>query len=147
MCHVSLWCDRELTQILLLVALVLACNTHIPTVIYKITGPHFPKQHNRSYIQRTPDDSANLSESDNSNAKWPATSLLGPGLEPDFDAIAELIFNDEARCKRFFEMIKQEDAQRALAADEELFLDRGKLKAVVLDGVITNHNCAQPPLE
>ena len=146
MCHVSLWCDQELTQILLLVALVLASNTHRPTVIYNITGPHFPKHHNRSYVQRTRDDSTNLSESDNSNARWPATSLLGPGLEPDFDAIAELVFNDEARCKRFFGMIKQEEAHRVLAADEESFLDRGKTKAVVLDEGVYTQNCAQPPL-
>ena len=147
MCHVSPWSGRELTQILLLVALVFASNTHIPTVIYTITGPHFPKHHNRSYIQRIRDDPTNLSGSDNSNAKWPATSLLGPGPEPDFDALVELVFNDWARCKRFFDMIKQEDAHRVLAADEESFMDRGKTKAVVLDEVTGNRNCAQPPLE
>ena len=114
-------------------------NTYIETVVRSITGPHFPKQHTRRYIQRTPDDSANLSESGTSNARWPATSLFGPAPEPDIDAIAELVFDDEAGCKKFFEIIKQEDAQRMLAADEEFFLDRGKLKAVVLGDVIVNH--------
>ena len=108
-------------------------------MVQSITGLNFPKQHTRRYIQRTPDDSANLSESGTSNAKWPATSLFGPAPEPDIDAIAELVFDDEAGCKKFFEIIKQEDAQQKLAADEELFLDRGKLKAVVLGDVIVNH--------
>ena len=114
-------------------------DTYIETVVHSITGSNFPKQHTRRYIQRTPDDSANSSESGTSNAKWPATSLFGPAPEPDIDAIAELVFYDEAGCKKFFEIIKQEDAQRKLAADEELFLDRGKLKAVVLGDVIVNH--------
>ena len=113
--------------------------THKETVVRAITGPNFPKQHTRRYVERTSNDSANLPESDNSNAKWPATSLFGPAPEPDIDAIAELVFYDEAGCKKFFEIIKQEDAQRKLAADEELFLDRGKLKAVVLGDVIVNH--------
>ncbi len=114
-------------------------NTHIATVVRSITGLNFPKQHTRRYIQRIADVSANLSESGTSNAKWPATSLFGPAPEPDIDAIAELVFDDEAGCKKFFEIIKQEDAQRKLAADEELFLDRGKLKAVVLGDVIVDH--------
>ena len=108
-------------------------------MVKSITGPNFPKQHTRRYIQRTSDDSANVLESANSNAKWPATGLFGPGPEPDFDAIAELVFDDEAGCKKFFEIIKQEEAQQKLAADEELFLDREKLKAVVLGDVIVNH--------
>ena len=137
-------------------------------MVKSITGLNFPKQHTRRYIQRTSDDSASVVESENSNAKlpatslfgpapgadidsakvldnansnarWPATSLFGPGPEPDIDAIAELVFDDEAGCKKFFEIIKQEDAHQKLAADEDLFLDRGKLKAVVLGDVIVNH--------
>ena len=49
----------------------------------------------------------------------------------DIDAVFQLDFDDEAACKKFVEIIYQEDAQRKLAADEELFLDRGKLRIVV----------------
>ena len=49
----------------------------------------------------------------------------------DIDAVFQLDFDDEAACKNFVEIINQEDAQRKLAADEELFLDRGKLRIVV----------------
>ncbi len=109
------------------------------TVVRSITGLSFPKQHTRRYVQRTPNESADLPENDDSNAKWPATSILGYVQEIDFDAIAELVFDDEAGCHKFFEIIKQEDAQRKLAEDEQLFLDRGKLNSVVLGDVIVNH--------
>ena len=79
-----------------------------------------------------------MPESDNSNAKWPATSFFGPVQEIDYDAIVELVFDDEAGCNHFFEIIKQEDAQQKLAEDEELFLDREKLSSVVLGDVIVN---------
>ena len=49
----------------------------------------------------------------------------------DIDAVFQLDFDDEAACKKFVEIINQEDAQRKLAADEELFLDRGRLRIVV----------------
>lgn len=102
-------------------------------MVQSITGPSFPKKHTRRYVQRNSNDSANLPESDNTNAKWIAPSLWGTGGEIDIDGVFALEFDDEAGCKKFFEIIKQEDAQSKLAADEELFLDRGKLR-IVLQG-------------
>lgn len=114
-------------------------NTHIAIVIMSITGPNFPRQHTRRYIQRTPDYASGLPpRNQNSNANWPATNLFNNAADPDIDAIAELVFGDEAGCKKFFEIIKEDDAQRKLASDEELFLDRGKLKVVALNAIITN---------
>lgn len=52
-------------------------------------------------------------------------------MEFDIDAVFALDFDDEAACKKFVEIINQEDAKQKLAVDEEMFLDRGKLRAVV----------------
>ena len=108
-----------------------ATNTHIRTVVQSITGANFPKRSTRRYVQRNSNDSANLPESDNSNAKWVAPSIWGTAEEIDIDAVFTLDFDDEAACKKFVEIINQEDAKQKLAADEEMFLDRGKLRAVV----------------
>ena len=106
-------------------------NTYIVTVVQSITGPNFPKRSTRRYVQRNFNDSANLPESDNSNAKWVAPSFWGTAEETDIDAVFALDFDDEAASKKFVEIINQEDAKQKLAVDEEMFLDRGKLRAVV----------------
>lgn len=106
-------------------------HAHIETVVQSITGPNFPKKSTRRYVQRNSKDSANLPESDDSNAKWVAPSAWGTTTDIDIDAVFSLDFDDEAACTKFVGIINSEDAQRKLAPDEELCLDRGKLRTVV----------------
>lgn len=104
-------------------------------MVQSITGTSFPKKSTRRYVQRNSNETANLPENDNRNAKWVAPSPWGTTEEIDIDAVFALDFDDEAGCKKFVEIINQEDAKQKLAKDEELFLDRGKLRAVVQDDV------------
>ena len=50
------------------------------------------------------------------------------GVETDFDAITELWVEDHAAAERTFAELAQPLAAAEIAADEERFLDRGKLR-------------------
>jgi len=54
------------------------------------------------------------------------------GTQADFDAISELIFEDQAAFQSFFDVMTQPENAARLAADEELFLDRSKVPIVIL---------------
>ena len=55
----------------------------------------------------------------------------------EYDAFAELVFDDKAAFQTFFALVSQEEAARTIAMDEEIFLDRGKLKAAVVGACVT----------
>jgi len=96
-------------------------TSHIP-LIQSIAGFHFPISHTRRYIQRSV-------AADND---YPATVLIGAPAEFDYDAIAELVFEDEAAYRMFLGLISEEDAARRIRDDERLFLDRSRMRVVVL---------------
>ena len=90
-------------------------------LLRSIAGEHFPMTHTRRYIARTNQDGA-----------WPASILVGAQEDFTYDGIAELVFPDEAAFHKFFAIVSEPEAAARIAADEEAFIVREKMKAVVL---------------
>lgn len=105
---------------------------HVP-LVKAIAGPLFPKSHVRRYVQRA----SGGRDSPPSNAHHPATVLIGSQSDFDYDAIAELIFKDEGAFQAFFAKVSEPEAAAKIAKDEEQFLDRTRMKVVVLGDCIT----------
>ncbi|KAI1262261.1 EthD domain-containing protein [Xylariaceae sp. FL1019] len=107
-------------------------ESHVP-LIRKLTGASFPISHTRHYIHRT-ERQADDNTSRNSNT--PATVVIGTQEEFDYDAFAELSFEDEAAFQTFFALTQQPDNAAQIAEDEQKFLDRARM-TVVLAGETT----------
>ena len=105
-------------------------NSHIP-LIQKLSGPSFPTTHSRRYIHRIEATDA-TSDDPASNESYPATVLVGRQADFSYDGFAELTFEDETAFQTFFGIISQGEAAKQLAEDEEKFLDRAKMTAVVV---------------
>ncbi|KAI1277405.1 EthD domain-containing protein [Xylaria sp. FL0933] len=103
---------------------------HIP-LIRKLTGASFPLSHTRHYLRRN----AQQQKADGNTARNPTTPaavLMGTQAEFDYDAFAELTFEDEAAFRAFFALTQQHPENAAkIAADEELFLDTARMTVVV----------------
>lgn len=97
-------------------------NSHIP-LVKSIAGNHFPLSHTRRYIHR------GVGGDDNSH---PASVLVGTQQDFEYDGIAELMFEDENAFQTFFGIITQPEAAAKIAEDEEKFLDRKRMTAVVV---------------
>ena len=107
--------------------------SHVP-LIKSLTGTYFPQSHRRSYIQRTAD-----ADADNNNNRYPATVLVGTQPDFQYDAFAELVFEDASKFQKFMSIVSQGEAREMLAKDEEMFLDRVRLTAVVVgETVVTD---------
>ncbi|KAJ6007533.1 hypothetical protein N7540_011509 [Penicillium herquei] len=61
---------------------------------------------------------------------------LGQQTDFDFDAYAELTFLDQAAFQAFSAKVYTPEAAARIAADEEKFLDKSKLRIVMLGDVI-----------
>jgi hypothetical protein len=90
----------------------------------------FPNKHIRRYIHRPESPVSEMTG--NTNANYPATVLVGTPKYFDYDSISELVFDDEAAFHKFFAVVRQSEVAAKLAVDEEIFLDRGRMTAVVL---------------
>jgi hypothetical protein len=91
-------------------------------LLKSIAGNKFPTSHTRTYISRP----AEL------NASWPATVLVGSQEDFSYDGIAELIFKDEAAFQAFFSVVNEPVNAAKIAADEEAFIVREAMRAVVI---------------
>lgn len=105
---------------------------HVP-LLKAITGPLFPKSHVRRYVQRA----SGGRDSPPNNGNYPATVLIGSQSDFDYDAIAELTFKDEAAFQAFFAKVNEPEAAAKIAKDEEQFLDRARMRVVVLGDCTT----------
>lgn len=92
---------------------------HIP-LLASHAGPLFPITHTRHYIQRT-----------EHGPDYAATVLVGTQADFGYDAFAELVFEDEGKFRAFFGRVSEPEAAKQIAADEEKFLDRGRMRVVV----------------
>ena len=115
-------------------------TSHIP-LMQSLTGPHFPRTHVRRYIQQT-DGSPSSTDLDVGYANYPAIVLVGTEADFEFDAFAELVFEDKAASDKFFELINAKEALETRVKEEEMFLDRSKIKAIVVGDVITTAEIA-----
>ncbi|KAI1213213.1 EthD domain-containing protein [Annulohypoxylon truncatum] len=102
-------------------------GSHVP-LIRELAGAHFPLSHTRRYIHR----SEGQGEGTTRNATTPASVLIGRQEDFDYDAFAELIFDDATAFQNFFAVMQQPDIAAKMAADEEHFIDRSRLSVVVL---------------
>ena len=108
-------------------------TTHIP-LLKSLTGPHFPKSHKRFYIQRNP---TNTDDHPSQNdIEYPATVLAGTQSDFPHDAVAELTFEDVAGFETFMGIVGRSEVKEAIERDEERFLDRGEMRAVVVGEVV-----------
>ncbi|KAF3067201.1 hypothetical protein GL218_08690 [Daldinia childiae] len=104
-------------------------NIHMP-ILQEVAGPHFPLSHRRHYIQRT----QGQGEGTTRNASTPAQILLGSQADFDYDVVAELTFQDAAAFQTFMAFSHTPEKAAKVGADQELFLDRSQLRAVVVGG-------------
>lgn len=103
-------------------------SRHVP-LIQSIAGPLLPISHTRRYIQRV----QGSTEGGADNGNHPAAVLIGTPTDFEYDAIAEVIFEDEAAFQAFFACVNQEEAAVRIAEDEEKFLNRAKMRVVLVD--------------
>jgi hypothetical protein len=85
-------------------------------------GEHFPISHTRRCISRP----------EKVSDAWQATVLAGSQEDFAYDGVAEIVFEDEAAFQTFMGTVSAPEAAAALAEDEEKFIVREKLKAVVI---------------
>ena len=95
-------------------------------MLQSVAGPHFPKTHTRRYIQRSEDKD---STEGNANTKYPATALVGTPADFEYDAIAVAF-------QTFFGHVSQPEAATRIAEHEEMFMDRVRMRAVVIDDCV-----------
>ena len=95
-------------------------TTHIP-LLQLYGGEHFPNSHKRHYLQF--------------NENNEPTVVQGNKAAFDFDAIAEVSFNDEAAFQAFLAALRVEEASKTLRMDEEKFSDGEKMRIVVVGDV------------
>lgn len=103
-------------------------SSHLP-LLQSLAGPLFPRSHARRYIQRIPGST----EGGADNANHPATVLVGTPADIEYDAFAEMIFDDEAAFRAFIACVSQPEAAERIAKEEEMFLDRAKKRIVLVD--------------
>ncbi|KAF2662134.1 hypothetical protein K491DRAFT_686627 [Lophiostoma macrostomum CBS 122681] len=90
-------------------------------LLKSIAGSDFPLTHTRQYISRT-----------DQYGFWNAAVLVGAQEDFTYDGIAELVFEDEAAFQSFFGIVSAPEAAAKISADEDTFMVREKMKAVVL---------------
>lgn len=98
-------------------------SIHVP-LIKRLSGADFPAHHSRRYLAR--------SERPDSSGLYPASIFVGGQDRFGYDAICELVFSDQEALQKFHAKTSTPDAKAALEADEKSFLDREKLKIVML---------------
>ena len=112
-------------------------SSHVP-LVQSIAGSHFPRLHTRRYIQQSQNNISASTKGGADNSNYPATILMGTPADFEYEAIAELTFDDDIAFQTFFGLVSQKEAAEKIANDEEMFLDRTKTKVVVVgDCIIT----------
>ena len=89
-------------------------------------GPHCAQSHTRYYVPR-PSGTGDGSSKPSAGSEHPAATSLSASDTLDFDAIAYLVWEDEASFKRAMEKRHDPKVTAAIFADEEKFLLREKM--------------------
>ncbi|KAI1811965.1 EthD domain-containing protein [Poronia punctata] len=107
-------------------------ESHVP-LVRQLAGALFPLSHTRRYIHRSETAAGTGTVR---NPSTPATVLIGSQEEFDYDAFAELTFEDAGAFQTFFGHMQQPDIAAKIAEDEDEFLDRARMTVVVLGETI-----------
>lgn len=113
------------------------CETkHIP-FLQSLAGETFPRLHSRRYIDRQPTPASMENAGSQADIDYPATELMGPRDFVEYDCIVEHVHESQDAFKAFYSrMVLDEDVAATLAADEAVFLNRDKTKAVVIGEMV-----------
>ncbi|KAM0752617.1 hypothetical protein T439DRAFT_346492 [Meredithblackwellia eburnea MCA 4105] len=93
-------------------------NSHMP-LIREIAGDIIPLAHTRLYVSREGPDMKEV---------MVQPSVCGDGI--DYDAVAELVFKNKEHSDAYWKILYSPEAAGRLPADEEMFMDRSKLRIV-----------------
>ena len=102
-------------------------DTHIP-LLKSLVGPLFPLHYKRLYFART----ERMGFGGPANRDHPLFLLRGSPDNFDFDAVAELTWEDERTFQEFYKAIYETKTAAKLAVDEAQFMDSGSSKSVVV---------------
>jgi hypothetical protein len=100
---------------------------HIP-LLKSLVGPLFPLHYKRLYFART----QRKGFGGPANPDRPNFLLRGSPDNFDFDAVAELTWEDEKTFQEFYKAIYESETSVRLAVDEDQFMDSGGWKSVVV---------------
>ena len=117
------WCFQHTLKAITPVDFKTHWDTKHVSLLKSIAGEHFPLTHTRHYIARP---------AGNEDGFWPAVVLVGAQEDFAYDGIAELVFHDELAFQNFFGIVSAPEAAARIAEDEESFIVREKMKAVVM---------------
>ncbi|KAI5925221.1 EthD domain-containing protein [Camillea tinctor] len=109
-------------------------GAHVP-LLHELASEHFPLSHTRRYIDRSQGavaPGAGVVDGIERNPTTPATVIIGSQADFDYDAVAELTFENSAAFQAFFGIMQQPDNAAKMAAGEKKFLDRSRMPVVVL---------------
>jgi EthD domain len=106
---------------------------HMP-LLQSLAGEVFPRVHSRRYIDRQPTETS--ADSPSGVSGYPANVLAGSVDFFDYDCVVEHVHESEDAFKVFFaKMMGDPEVAAKLQEDEEVFMDRGRMKAVVVSEV------------
>ncbi|PVI07316.1 hypothetical protein DM02DRAFT_608867 [Periconia macrospinosa] len=108
-------------------------NHHIP-LLQSLTGDLFPREHKRLYFARA----ERKGFGGPANKDKPLLILRGSPEDFDFDATAELTWENEQTFHKFYKAVHRSETQAKLVKDEEIFLDPGKMRTVVIREAISS---------
>jgi len=94
------------------------------TLVKSVAGKLFPLSHVRRYTALKEDGSG-------------PNVMMGNPTSMDYDSVAELTFESVEAFQKFFGTVSQPETAAKLAADEELFLDRPRMKVCVVSEINT----------
>jgi len=93
-------------------------------LIRDLAGDTIPISHNRLYVSR-PGTGPEYPE------RMVQDAECGEGIA--YDAVAELVFENEAHNLAYWKVLYRPEAEGRLTADEYKFMDRSKLRIVAMD--------------
>lgn len=105
-------------------------TTHIPLLL-RLLGSVFPISHTRFYLARQDEDASSFSAE---HQQQPPQPIIYVGVPEDFDydVYAELVFDDQPAFDAFYARMREPDVAAQIAADEEKFIARSRLKVVAV---------------
>lgn len=99
-------------------------GNHVP-LIQELTGALFPLSHTRWYVERNRTSNAGTVD-------YSASVVSGVQTDFSFDAISELVFEDEEAYRNFNVTLMQDDIMKKVQEDCKNFLDMRKGTPMVL---------------
>ncbi|KAH8703068.1 EthD domain-containing protein [Talaromyces proteolyticus] len=97
-------------------------NNHVP-ILQRLAGEDFFLSHQRFYLARGEAIPA------------PATVVLGDDQDFEYDALTIVTFKDQEHMNRFYAKIGTPEAKKEIEEDEARFLDRTRLKVILIGDV------------